>query len=749
MAASMTPLTHDDPQRLGPYRLVARLGSGGMGTVYLARSAGGRTVALKTMHADLVSGEAGTAGAEFRTRFRLETDAARVIGDRYGAEVVDADPLAETPWLATEYVLGPPLDEAVAVCGPLPEATTRALGAALCEALGQLHRSGVVHRDLKPSNILLTSAGPKVIDFGIARAAGDDHLTRTGTAAGTPAFMSPEQASGVEHTPVGDVFALAGVLVFACTGHGPFGGGQAADLLYRVRYGEADLSGVPAGLLPLLQRCLAKEPEHRPGTEELAGLLAEVLPGGAADFADHLPDALHADILRRAAVAWQPPPPRLPSPEQAEAATQPGAAKGPSRRRVLALAGAGAVAAGGAGVGAWAYLRDDEKKPAAKPGPKKPEAPKELWTRPVVGGDGAFTLATGGNYVMLLTSTGGGQFVDARNGKLRGIDDLATPSLGIIGDDSGFYSISSRSASGEGTYAVFTTDPESGEQAEHVALHGAELKGTAAEGLENGILLMRATARWVTRVYRDKETRKRVVEKTPWTPQFVAAEMETGKLLWGFDNESPDAGPSYATALTKNEALIRVESTLTCLDVRTGEERWTWKAPEADRDSLAGLQQFPTVAGHVLLGLRDLTALRLSDGKVGWTLGEGRDARAELGPDTRLYGTPAVKDGKVYVVENGNGLLAVDGASGEVEWEAEADWAGPQAFIVAPVIGRKYAYVGTGGRDWVRAVDLDEHRTAWSYRGPEDNERPMVLKQDDAKVVLVVTAAEVRGLPLQ
>ncbi|AUH40168.1 protein kinase domain-containing protein [Streptomyces sp. CMB-StM0423] len=745
-----TPLTHDDPQQLGPYRLVARLGSGGMGTVYLARSAGGRTVALKTMHADLVSGEAGTAGAEFRTRFRLETDAARVIGDHYGAEVVDADPLAETPWLATEYVLGPPLDEAVAVSGPLPETTTRALGAALCEALGQLHRSGVVHRDLKPSNILLTAAGPKVIDFGIARAAGDDHLTRTGTAAGTPAFMSPEQASGVEHTPVGDVFALAGVLVFACTGHGPFGGGQAADLLYRVRYGEADLSGVPAGLLPLLQRCLTKEPETRPGTDELALLLAEGLPDGtAADFADQLPDALHADILRRAAVAWQPQPPRLPSPEQAAMETEVGAAPGPSRRKVLALAGAGAVAVGGAGVGAWAYLRDDEKEPEAKPKAKKPKAPKELWTRPVVGGGGAFSLATGGNYVLLLTTTGGGQFVDARNGKLRGVSQLLSPSLGIVGDDSGFYSVGSRSVSGEGTHALFLNDPETGDSEEDVVLNGADVKGTAIEGSENGIVLMRASTRWVTRVYRDKKTKKKVVEKTPWTSQFVAADMKTGELLWGYDNKSPDTGPSYATALTKDEALIRVESTLTCIDARSGEVRWTWKAPAEDRESLAGLQQFPTAKGHVLLGLRDLTALRLSDGEVGWSVGEGRDARAALGPGTRLYGTPAVKDGKVYVVENGNGLIAIDGASGEVEWEARADWAGPQAFIVAPVVGKKYAYVGTGGRDWVQAVDLEEHRTAWSYRGPEDNERPMVLAQDDAKVVLVVTAADVRGLPLQ
>ncbi|EFF93442.1 serine/threonine-protein kinase AfsK [Streptomyces sp. e14] len=241
-----TPLTHDDPPALGPFRLIARLGSGGMGTVYLARTTGGRTVAVKTMHAALAAEPAA------RTRFRLEVDAARVIGGQFGARVVDADPLAETPWLATEYVLGPALDEAVRSCGPLPERSVRALGAALCSALGQLHRSDVVHRDLKPSNVLVTAYGPKVIDFGIARAAGDDRLTRTGSAVGTPAFMSPEQATGQEHTSAGDVFALAGVLLFTATGRAPFGQGQTADLLYRVRYQEPDLSGLPPGLAPLL-----------------------------------------------------------------------------------------------------------------------------------------------------------------------------------------------------------------------------------------------------------------------------------------------------------------------------------------------------------------------------------------------------------------------------------------------------------------------------------------------------------------
>ncbi|MFC8458008.1 serine/threonine-protein kinase, partial [Streptomyces sp. NPDC057242] len=334
----LSPLTHDDPASVAAYRLLARLGSGGMGTVYLARTPGGRTVALKTVHARLAADPA------FRSRFRLETDAARIIGARHGAAVVDADPLAETPWLATEYVLGPPLDDAVALGGAFPEPTVRALGAALAGALAQLHSSDVVHRDLKPSNVLVTAYGPKVIDFGIARAAGDDHLTRTGAAAGTPAFMSPEQASGHEHAPAGDVFALAGVLVFAATGHGPFGTGSPADLLYRVRYAEPDLTGVPEALLPLLTACLAKDPADRPTT----AVLVEHLHDGHGEFADHLPPLVLADIGRRATDVWLHAPHRLPAPEGPVAAET--APATPLSRRRLFSAG-GAAPRGGAGGG--------------------------------------------------------------------------------------------------------------------------------------------------------------------------------------------------------------------------------------------------------------------------------------------------------------------------------------------------------------------------------------------------------------
>lgn len=299
-----TPLLPGDPERIGGYTLLGRLGGGGMGTVFLARSAGGRVVALKTVHEHLAR------EPEFRIRFRLEAEAARTIGARHGATVVAADTQGALPWLATEYLLGPSLAEAVVRHGPLPETAVRALGSRLAQALADIHGSGLVHRDLKPSNVLVTAAGPRVIDFGIARALGARRLTRTGQAVGTPAYMSPEQAGGRDHEPPGDVFALAGVLVFAATGHAPFAGEAAADLLYGVRYGTPDFSGLPAGLLPVLLRCLAKDPDDRPADEEIAAELG----GGEGNFADLLPGPLRSDLGRRAVGVWDLRPTRLPGP---------------------------------------------------------------------------------------------------------------------------------------------------------------------------------------------------------------------------------------------------------------------------------------------------------------------------------------------------------------------------------------------------------------------------------------------------
>ncbi|MGI5338841.1 serine/threonine-protein kinase [Streptomyces sp. CA-181903] len=266
----MDALSPEDPRTLGAYRLLRRLGAGGMGRVYLARSDRGRTVAVKLVQPELAGRE------EFRDRFRREVRAARRVGGEWTAPVLDADTEAAVPWVATGYIAGPSLRQVIGRdFGPLPERTVRILAAGLARALQAVHAAGIVHRDLKPSNVLITLDGPRVIDFGIARAletvTDGDGLTRTGAAVGSPGFMSPEQVRGREVTPASDVFCMGSVLAYAATGRMPFGTSDSGvhALMFRVAEEEPDLVGVPEPLLPLIADCLAKDPAARPTTEQV------------------------------------------------------------------------------------------------------------------------------------------------------------------------------------------------------------------------------------------------------------------------------------------------------------------------------------------------------------------------------------------------------------------------------------------------------------------------------------------------
>ena len=277
----VSELQPGDPQAIGPYRLVGQLGQGGMGRVYLGVSPGGRPVAVKAIRAELA------ADPQFRTRFGREVAAARRVSGVFTAQVVDADVDGPVAWMATAYVPGPSLTEAVETHGPLPEASLLALAAGLAESLNAIHAAGVVHRDLKPSNVLLAEDGPRVIDFGISRAASEaTALTQTGLVVGSPGFMSPEQAMGNDVGPPSDVFNLGAVLAFAATGEGPFGTGTTAALLYRVAHGTPNLDRVPPAVRPLIERCLDKDPGQRPTA---GGLLAEV--GALQPAGDWLPDS--------------------------------------------------------------------------------------------------------------------------------------------------------------------------------------------------------------------------------------------------------------------------------------------------------------------------------------------------------------------------------------------------------------------------------------------------------------------------
>ncbi|WP_189108959.1 serine/threonine-protein kinase [Streptomyces camponoticapitis] len=271
----MEKLAAGDPQRIGAYRLLARLGAGGMGQVYLARSDRGRTVAVKLVRKELAEQD------EFRNRFRLEVAAARRVGGRWTAPVLDANTEAPVPWVATGYVAGPALQGIVSgPHGPLPARSVRILGSGLANALQDIHTAGLIHRDLKPSNVLVTIEGPKVIDFGIARAleaVTDGGLTRTGSLVGSPGFMAPEQVRGTAVTPACDVFCLGSVLMYAATGRLPFGTADTAVhvLMFRIAQEEPDLSELPEGLRELVSDCLKKDPAGRPTPAQVLARVGE------------------------------------------------------------------------------------------------------------------------------------------------------------------------------------------------------------------------------------------------------------------------------------------------------------------------------------------------------------------------------------------------------------------------------------------------------------------------------------------
>ena len=289
----MHPLREDDPRQVGPFVLTARLGSGAMGAVFLAHSVGGRAVAVKVVHPGLA------ADPGFRARFGREVAAARRVGGFWTAAVVDADPDAVTPWLASAYIPGPNVQEAVWETGPLPEPTLRGLAAGLAEALVAVHAAGLVHRDVKPSNILLSSDGPRLVDFGIARAFDQTGLTAVGTVAATPAYASPEQITGGTVGPASDVFSLAAVLVYAATGAGPYGPADATGVLHRAALGRVDVGATPAALRPLVTACLADDPRARP--RPVAIIEAVRVLGGAPDAAVWVPPPVRTMIDARAA----------------------------------------------------------------------------------------------------------------------------------------------------------------------------------------------------------------------------------------------------------------------------------------------------------------------------------------------------------------------------------------------------------------------------------------------------------------
>ncbi|WP_329385420.1 bifunctional serine/threonine-protein kinase/ABC transporter substrate-binding protein [Streptomyces sp. NBC_01716] len=390
------PLLPTDPASIGGHRLLARLGAGGMGVVYLGRTEAGALAAVKVIQAEYADDPG------FRARFRREVDLARRVASPWAVPVTGGEPEAAEPWLATEFVPGPSLGEAVTRHGPLPVHSVRALARMLAGALGAVHDAGLVHRDIKPGNVLLAVDGPRLIDFGIARATDETALTSPDMVVGTPGYLSPEQAEarGAGVGPASDVFSLGCLLAYALTGRPPFGAGSADALLYRTVHDEPDIGGSrgsggsggswdeeDAELRQLLLSCLAKDPADRPTAERIAEELADDPTSDGGGAADWLPEDVVRGIADRAAEMLA-----LPDiePTVADAPGVGGDGAGddgagndgaddngaggqggqqPSRRRLFVLSGAAllAVAAGG---GAWAALRDDDPPASGDSGPR-------------------------------------------------------------------------------------------------------------------------------------------------------------------------------------------------------------------------------------------------------------------------------------------------------------------------------------------------------------------------------------------
>ncbi|MFC9161657.1 PQQ-binding-like beta-propeller repeat protein [Streptomyces fungicidicus] len=614
------PLTAGDPVRVGGYRLLARLGQGGMGRVYLGRSPGGRAVAVKVVRESLLRDEG------FRRRFVREVAAARRVTGFFTAAVVDADPEGDPAWLATEYVPGPSLHDAVARHGVWPEQAVRGLGAALAEALGAVHAAGLVHRDLKPSNVLLAPDGPRVIDFGISAAAGDTALTEAGTVIGTPGFIPPEQLRHENSGPAGDVFALGAVLAYAAAGTGPFGGGASHAVNYRVVHEDPDLRGLPPALAEVVTRCLAKDPAERPSVasllDELGGAEpAGWLPGPVADSAARLRAEVPTAPLTRAGDGTSEPP------------TAAVPARGRRSRRRKALAAATALALAVTATVVWKVTAGEDDSP-----PSTPPRLEELWSRPLE--EGQRTAVTTARTVYL------------QNEDRHEITALS----GSDGTERWGRRVE-----------VTAIRPEDSEHLREVVGNGVEVTAVS------GGLLYYGSGRYLYALdadngdplwkYEDEFHASPVVVGDVAYGHLVAfvyaLDTRTGKKLWDYGYGVNVDGD---ITVTRDTLLLHGGRKLIAVDTGTRETKWTHRAAsDAETDAVVA-------DGRVYFGTQDgaLYAVDEKSGDEVWR----RTFEGELW-DGRLgggAGEPEVVDGTVYF-ENDGYVSAFDAETGRTLWQ--------------------------------------------------------------------------------
>ncbi|MBB4894636.1 outer membrane protein assembly factor BamB/tRNA A-37 threonylcarbamoyl transferase component Bud32 [Streptomyces olivoverticillatus] len=710
-------LTQHDPRRIGPFEVLGRLGAGGMGLVYLARSASGRRVAIKTVRTELAEDQL------FRVRFTREVEAARAVSGFYTAAVVDADPRAAVPWLATAYVPAPSLEEIITECGPLPAQAVRWLAAGIAEALQSIHGAGLVHRDLKPSNVLVVEDGPRVIDFGIASGVSNTRLTMTNVAVGTPAYMSPEQARDSRSvTGASDIFSLGSTLVFAATGHAPFHGANPVETVFMLLREGPDLSGLPDELRPLIDSCMQMAAELRPSPADLqselaphlfasggdddSGTASAWLPDNAVSLieqrrAGHRPAAAGSGGRGGARRPSAPPrPAQAPAPEPV-AAYEPdgghgspgwgaGAAQGrsglvgaPDPRGGLSGPMPAAPATGPAMHGRHAAapvvdgtVRLAGSKVPIGPGPRvadtrEPQGqlgagPATGWVRPPAGASAAMPAQPPVPAPAPAPDAGAnGQAEEGRwrPWRFRMSNDVwGTP----VVDGELLYVTS---------FEVHALDVASGRRqfkTRDVAWAMAVADGRihasdgptlyaldASDGTERCRL---STDGWVYSLKADCGT---VVTGTRGGG-VQAWEAANGELLWEMsgaqtDFETPDCGP----VVHDGTVYVWADARLRALEARTGVERWSY--PVGDAAACGGvpvrLLTAPDGAVYVAAGTRVL-AIDVARGDVRWRF----EAPAVfLSPPAYAPG-PAVTGGGVYIADYLGTVYALDAATGRDRW---------------------------------------------------------------------------------
>ncbi|WJV48066.1 outer membrane protein assembly factor BamB family protein [Streptomyces flavofungini] len=800
-------LTQHDPRRIGPFEVLGRLGAGGMGLVYLARSASGRRVAIKTVRTELAEDQL------FRVRFTREVEAARAVSGFYTAAVVDADPRAAVPWLATAYVPAPSLEEIVNEHGPLPTQAVRWLAAGVAEALESIHGAGLVHRDLKPSNVLVVEDGPRVIDFGIASGVSNTRLTMTNVAVGTPAYMSPEQAKDSRSvTGASDVFSLGSTLVFAATGHAPFHGANPVETVFMLLREGPDLEGLPDELRPLIESCMQMEATRRPTPGDLQAQLAPHLFASEGNGDDSgtasawLPERAVALIEARrggrpparaaatggsagrgsrgsaaagasaAPVSAVPPPPRqapavpshapgLPSQVPSVASGAPGpfhappGASQPFQAPGHGAPDAGPVQLAGAQVPIGPGPRVAEARGAAAPADsglagswsRSAQAPGAA-RRGANGADAGVTGAGGAG----APAPGPGAPASWRPWRFRMSNDVwGTPAVaGNLVYVTSFEVHALDVSTGRRSFK--TRDVAWSMAVADGRVHASDGPTLyALDGTDGSDLWRIQTDAWVYALQADRGT---VVTATRGGG-VQGWEAANGEKLWEITNaqtefETPEAAP----VIVDGTVYVWKDARLRAVEARTGIERWSY--PVGDAASCGGVPvrvtQAPDGYVYIAAGTRVL-AIDVAAGHVRWHF---EAPAAFLCPPAFAPG-PAVTGGGVYLADYLGTVYALDATDGRDRWRIATE---ARSSVDPVLVADGHVHVGSG--KGLYTLDAVTGTPKWRFQaGGEVVGSPVVadrrihfgatdhllytLKADDGRLRWkLATGGEITGAPV-